>query len=115
MTCCFIHFTRAHESHINRLILPIHTEIDRGKHFEIFIKRVTDMKYTTLITAAFLSIMFNVAYAAEDDGSNEVKDYCYERVDQAGIEDANEKNQYMKECLESFDVSAAEKSAVESN
>jgi len=74
------------------------------------------MKHIILITVTFITVMFNTAYAADEDGSNDVKDYCNQQADRSGIEDANEKNLYIQECLEGFAVSAAEEAAkTESN
>ena len=116
VTCCFIHFTGWFERHKKRLILSIFKGLS-GEINRVVYQENKHMKHITFITAVCLTVMFNAAYAADvADGAKEVKDYCNEQVDRSGIEDANEKNQFIQECLEGFAVSAAEDSSkAESN
>ena len=61
------------------------------------------MKYAALIALLFLNTTFNTVYAAEmPDGSVDAAAYCDEQAQMAGIEDADEKSQYVKECVDSF-------------
>jgi len=61
------------------------------------------MKTMTLIPVLALTVMFNTAYAAEnEDGTDDVKEYCGNQAELSGIEDADEKNKYYKDCIDSF-------------
>lgn len=67
------------------------------------------MKFAVLLAVLSLSITFNSAFAAEaNNDSNEIAAYCDEQSQLAGIEEATEKNLYVKECVESFAVPATD-------
>jgi len=63
------------------------------------------MKFAVLLAVLSSMITFNAAYAAEaTNDSNEIAAYCEEQAQLAGIENAAEKSQYVKECIDSFGV-----------
>jgi len=67
------------------------------------------MKFAVLLAVLSSTIMFNTAYAAEaTNDSNEIAAYCDEQAQLAGIEDAAEKSQYIKDCIDSFGVPSGE-------
>ena len=60
------------------------------------------MKFAALIAILSLTAL-NTAYATEVSSSeDDTLAYCNEQVQLAGIEDANEKAQYVNDCIESF-------------
>jgi hypothetical protein len=59
------------------------------------------MKISAVLAILSLTTAFGSAYAAETDGDN-VNAYCEEQAQLAGIEDSVEKQEYMKECVESY-------------
>lgn len=64
------------------------------------------MKFAILLAFLSLSSIFNTVYATEEDASvsENVAAFCDEQAQLAGIEDADEKNIYVKECMESYGV-----------
>ena len=69
------------------------------------------MKLVQLLAVLSLSLTL---YTANAENMDFVEDdyltYCTEQAIESGIEDANEKSEYIKECLESF-MTPAEDSA----
>lgn len=60
------------------------------------------MKLALLFVILTLS-SFNTIYATEaDNSSNDYAFYCDEQAQLAGIEETTEKNEYIKDCIESF-------------
>jgi hypothetical protein len=65
------------------------------------------MKLAVLLAVLSSTITFNTAFAAEaTNDSNEIAAYCDEQAQLAGIEDAAEKAQFVKECTDSFGAPA---------
>ena len=63
------------------------------------------MKFVKLLLALSLSSALYTANAEEmTSAENDYITYCTEQADMSGIEDANEKSLYIKECIESFTV-----------
>ena len=64
------------------------------------------MKFAILLTFLSLSSIFNTVYAAEENagGIDDVAAFCDEQTQLAGIEDADEKKQFVKDCMESYGV-----------
>ena len=61
------------------------------------------MKFFTLLAAASLAAVLSNAYATEMTNSDdEVFAYCNEQAERDGIENVDEKNQYVKEGVDSF-------------
>jgi hypothetical protein len=67
------------------------------------------------ISLAFLlsATVLNTVYASEEmtSGNIDVPVYCEEQAQLAGIEEANEKNQYIQECIDSFGLPEEDESA----
>jgi len=59
------------------------------------------MKFSAVLAILSLASAFGSAYAAEAEGDN-VNAYCEEQAQLAGIEDNVEKQEYVKECVESY-------------
>jgi len=69
------------------------------------------MKLVQLLTVLSLSLTLFTANAADTDSAeNDYKTYCEEQAEMSGIEDANEKSEYIKECIESFTVPSGDTS-----
>lgn len=64
------------------------------------------MKFAILLAFLSLSSIFNTVYATEEDAmiSDDIAAFCDEQAQLAGIEDADEKMQYVQECLASYGV-----------
>ena len=63
------------------------------------------MKLIQLLAALSLSLTLYTANAADKDAyEDDYITYCTEQADMSGIEDAEEKNVYIRECIESFKV-----------
>ena len=60
------------------------------------------MKFSALLAILSLTMAFNTASATEMAGADDDLSYCNEQVQLAGIEDAEEKNQYVKDCMDSM-------------
>lgn len=58
----------------------------------------------TLLTFFSLGMISNPAYAADSSDQNGAADYCNEQAEMAGIEDADEKQQYIQDCTDSFNA-----------
>lgn len=61
------------------------------------------MKFAALFTFLTLSMSFNMAYAGEAEDNLA---YCNEQVQLAGIEEMDEKTEYIKDCMDSFGPAA---------
>ena len=67
------------------------------------------MKFATLLSIMSLTAVLNTAVAADiGSAEDDTLNYCNDQAAMAGIEDAAEKAQYVKECVESFDAPAGE-------
>ena len=67
------------------------------------------MKFATLLAILSLTTVSSVAYATEmASADDDTMSYCNDQAQMAGIEDAEEKTQYVRECIESFSVPPAE-------
>ena len=67
------------------------------------------MKFSALLAIFALTMSLNTAYATEDSGpDDDISSYCKEQADRDGIEDASEKSQFVKECIESYNVPTGE-------
>ena len=67
------------------------------------------MKIAELLAILSLSAVLNVAYATEmESADNDNVAYCNEQAEMAGIDDAQEKKQYVEECVESFTAESGE-------
>jgi len=63
------------------------------------------MKFVEVLTILSTLLIFNVANsAAMEDLEADYNVYCTEQAEMSGIEDAAEKSNYIKECIESFKV-----------
>lgn len=62
------------------------------------------MKFTAWLTILALTTILNTTYAADEmtSDNDETYTYCNEQAQMSGIEDVDEKNQYIKECIESL-------------
>ncbi|MDH5471917.1 MAG: hypothetical protein OEY87_03185 [Gammaproteobacteria bacterium] len=60
------------------------------------------MKFATLLAILSLTATFNTAYATQDAGNEDAMAYCDDQAQMAGIDDAEEKKQYIQECVDSF-------------
>ncbi|MDH5765335.1 MAG: hypothetical protein OEZ38_04895 [Gammaproteobacteria bacterium] len=67
------------------------------------------MKFVTLLAVLSLTTVLNPVYATEmANADDDIVSYCNEQAQLAGIEDAAEKAQYVNECIESYEVPAAD-------
>jgi len=70
------------------------------------------MKLTILLAFLSLSPILNTVHATEENVGVSVSDdtaaYCDEQAQFAGIEDADEKRQFVKDCMESYGVSSGD-------
>lgn len=74
------------------------------------------MKFAVFLAILFLALTSRVVYAAEEmpsesesvSESENIAAYCNEQAELSGIEDAGEKAQYLKECIDSFAVPSEE-------
>lgn len=48
------------------------------------------------------SMLTNITQATEITNNEDVQIYCTEQAELSGIEEMNEKDRYIKECVESF-------------
>jgi hypothetical protein len=61
------------------------------------------MKFLAILAILSLTTAFSSAYATETNtAADDVTAYCLEQAEIAGIDDAVEKQEYMKECTESY-------------
>lgn len=62
------------------------------------------MRFAFLLALLSLNSIFNTAYAAEGETSvsDDIAAYCDEQVQLSGIETAEEKTQFLKECIDGF-------------
>jgi hypothetical protein len=67
---------------------------------------VTFMKIAESVAILSLVLVLNAAHASDEmaGDSVNVSAYCEEQAELSGIEEANEKKQYMQECIDSFAV-----------
>ena len=66
------------------------------------------MKLVELLAVLTIGLALNSAHAteAEDAGSDtDYAAYCTEQAELTGVEDANEKQNFINECIESFEGS----------
>ena len=77
-----------------------------GNNIILLTMGATRMKITTLLALLTLSSIFNTVYATEEDfrSIDDYATFCSEQAQLAGIEDGDEMNQYIKECLESYGI-----------
>lgn len=76
------------------------------------------MKFAVFLAILSLALTSRVVYAAEEmpsesesvsvSESENIAAYCTEQAELSGIEDAGEKAQYLKECIDSFAVPSEE-------
>lgn len=68
------------------------------------------MKRTALLAFLSLYSIFNAVHATGDDASvtEDFVAFCTEQAELAGVEDQEEKKQFVKDCLLSYGVQAAE-------
>lgn len=72
------------------------------------------MKLTILLAFLSLSPILNTVHATEENVgvgvsvSDDTAAYCDEQAQFAGIEDADEKRQFVKDCMESYGVSSGD-------
>lgn len=63
------------------------------------------MKLSTLLAALALAAISNTAHTTEMANSDDENfAYCNEQAERDGVEDIDEKNLYIKECVESFTI-----------
>ena len=67
-----------------------------------FFLRIRYMKNTSLLAMLALMMTMNIAHAEESTAQVDYKEFCNEQAQIAGIEDAEELKQYVKDCLESY-------------
>ena len=62
------------------------------------------MKFNQLLAVMITGLLLNNANANEGQSTDDdYATYCNEQADLSGVEDAGEKNIYIKECIESFE------------
>jgi hypothetical protein len=68
------------------------------------------MKTATLLISLALITPFYTTHANEEmnDQSMDIRAYCEEQAQLAGIEDATESTQYIQECIDSFGIPSDE-------
>lgn len=59
------------------------------------------MKFSVYLAALSLAATLNSAYATDMGNPDEVAEYCKAQAELTGIEDNDEKNQYISDCIES--------------
>ena len=68
------------------------------------------MKLAILLALLSLSSILNTVYANEENASvgDDTAAFCDEQAQLAGIEDADEKRQFVKDCMESYGASSGD-------
>ena len=67
------------------------------------------MKFAALMASCVSIMIMNIAYAAETGADDSgVMAFCNEQAELAGIENADEKSQYVKDCVDSFNTPSGE-------
>jgi len=71
---------------------------------------VTFMKIAESVAILSLMLVFNTVHANDDmtGDSVNISAYCEEQAELSGIDNTNEKMQYIQECIESFAVQETE-------
>lgn len=63
------------------------------------------MKFSALLAVMALAVTVNPVYATEMNTSDdETYAYCNEQAERDGVENMDEKTQYIKDCVESFAI-----------
>jgi hypothetical protein len=64
------------------------------------------MKFSAVLVILFLTAAFNPAFATEEGfDKDSITAYCKEQAELAGIEDKVEKQEYLKDCIDSYSTS----------